>query len=106
MGRGGEKSIAAEVQPPAALIRRNSWSFGSIKGLVDLAQSTKDDLTTLRHLWFSNLAGSKKSKDHAARLEQFYGPQAASCELRGLPFFFAALLLLVLLVPTASFLCP
>ena len=73
MGRGGEKSVPAEVEP---LMRRNSWSFGGLKGLADL----KDDLTTLRHLWFSQLGS--KSKDHATRLEQFYGPQAAACEQR------------------------
>jgi hypothetical protein len=69
MGRGGEKLIT-EVQP-AGLVRRNSWSFGK---LTDL----KDDLSTLRHLWFSNLK-PKSGKDHAARLEAFYGPQAAAC---------------------------
>lgn len=57
--------------PEVSLVRRNSWSFG--KGLNDL----KDDLSTLRHLWFSQLS-KKKSADHATRLEQFYGPQAAA----------------------------
>lgn len=38
--------------------------------------SVKNDLTVLRHMWF----GSKKGDDHAARLESFYGPQAAACE--------------------------
>lgn len=64
--------------PEVSLVRRNSWSFG--KGLNDL----KDDLSTLRHLWFSQLS-KKKSADHATRLEQFYGPQAAACAWRGGP---------------------
>lgn len=36
----------------------------------------KDDLTVLRHIWFSKARGS----DHAARLESFYGGQAEACE--------------------------
>jgi len=56
---------------PAGLQR--SWSIP--KGISDL----KDDLSTLRHLWFSQLS-KKKAGDHAARLESFYGPQAAACE--------------------------
>jgi hypothetical protein len=52
---------------------QRSWSLG--KGISDL----KDDLSTLRHLWFSQLAKTKPN-DHAARLESFYGPQAAACE--------------------------
>eukprot|EP00195_Chlamydomonas_chlamydogama_P005703 CAMPEP_0202899678 /NCGR_PEP_ID=MMETSP1392-20130828/7850_1 /ASSEMBLY_ACC=CAM_ASM_000868 /TAXON_ID=225041 /ORGANISM="Chlamydomonas chlamydogama, Strain SAG 11-48b" /LENGTH=653 /DNA_ID=CAMNT_0049585927 /DNA_START=166 /DNA_END=2127 /DNA_ORIENTATION=- len=43
----------------------------SIDKLANLA-NVKDDLIVLRHMWF----GSKKGDDHAARLENFYGPQA------------------------------
>lgn len=73
MGRGGEKSLDESSIAAPGLLRRPS--FGSLTSLKGLA----DDLSTLRHLWFSQLQGSK-SKDHATRLEQFYGPQAAACE--------------------------
>ena len=73
MGRGGEKLSADGQRGMTSSLRRDSWSFNSLKGLTDL----RDDLSTLRHLWFSK-AGSARS--HAARLEAFYGPQAAACE--------------------------
>lgn len=73
MGRGGEKLSTDGQRGMATTLRRDSWSFNSLKSLSDL----KDDLSTLRHLWFSK-AGSARS--HAARLEAFYGPQAAACE--------------------------
>ncbi|KIY91955.1 hypothetical protein MNEG_16008, partial [Monoraphidium neglectum] len=73
MGRGGEKLSSEGQRGPAGSLRRDSWSFNSLKSLSDL----KDDLSTLRHLWFSK-AGS--ARNHAARLEAFYGPQAAACE--------------------------
>ncbi len=62
MGRGGDASFA----------QKRNFSFDKLKNL----SSVKDDLTVLRHMWF----GSKKGDDHAARLESFYGPQAAACE--------------------------
>lgn len=56
-----------------ALQRGNSWTaLERLKSLGDV----KDDLVVLRHLWFSKAKGA----DHAARLENFYGPQAAACE--------------------------
>ena len=69
MGRGGEKAPSEG----GLGLRRNSWSFNSIKGLQELST----DLSTLRHLWFSN-AGKKHGADHAKRLDAFYGPQAAA----------------------------
>lgn len=39
-------------------------------------KSLKQDLTVLRHMWFSKAKGD----DHAARLENFYGPQAKACK--------------------------
>jgi betaine lipid synthase len=44
--------------------------------LDNLRSNIRDDLTVLRHIWFSKARGS----DHAARLESFYGPQAEACE--------------------------
>eukprot|EP00879_Flechtneria_rotunda_P011867 GHRR01012396.1.p1 GENE.GHRR01012396.1~~GHRR01012396.1.p1 ORF type:complete len:672 (+),score=176.99 GHRR01012396.1:1113-3128(+) len=66
MGRGADGS--ALTAP--TLIRRNSWSLDRLKSLGDV----KDDILVLRHLWF----GRKSGADHAARLESFYGPQAAA----------------------------
>ncbi|KAI8469365.1 MAG: hypothetical protein J3K34DRAFT_282994 [Monoraphidium minutum] len=70
MGRGGEKLVDGQRGPVS--LRRDSWSFNSLKSLADL----KDDLSTLRHLWFSKAGSANRS--HAARLEAFYGPQAAA----------------------------
>ncbi len=47
--------------------------------LDELRKDLKDDLTVLRHMWFSKARGS----DHAARLESFYGPQAGACQWWG-----------------------
>lgn len=69
MGKGGDYTSVG-TQP--TLLRRNSWSFDRLKSLGDV----KDDILVLRHLWF----GKKSGSDHAARLESFYGPQAAACE--------------------------
>jgi betaine lipid synthase len=49
------------------------WSFDKLKNL----SSVKNDLVVLKHIWFSRARGD----DHAERLEHFYGPQAAACEL-------------------------
>lgn len=57
---------------PASYTKKN-FSLEKLK-----LSSMKDDLTVLRHMWF----GSKKGDDHAARLESFYGPQAAACKSR------------------------
>jgi hypothetical protein len=65
MGRGGEAAAGGHF-----LRRTPSFSLSDLQ----------DDLKTLKHLWFSTL-GSKPSGDHAARLESFYGPQAAACRL-------------------------
>lgn len=67
MGAGGDGTPLAP-----AFMRRNSWSLDRLKSLGDV----KDDLVVLRHLWFSKAKGD----DHAARLESFYGPQAAACK--------------------------
>ncbi|EFJ43864.1 hypothetical protein VOLCADRAFT_83033 [Volvox carteri f. nagariensis] len=49
---------------------KKNFSLDKLKNI----SSVKNDLTVLRHMWF----GSKKGDDHAARLESFYGPQAAA----------------------------
>jgi betaine lipid synthase len=67
MGKGGDYTSVG-TQP--TLLRRNSWSFDRLKSIGDV----KDDILVLRHLWF----GKKSGSDHAARLESFYGPQAAA----------------------------
>ena len=71
MGRGCDGT----VQAPALLQRSSSWSLDRLKSM----SSVKDDLLVLKHLWFSKASGA----DHAARLESFYGPQAAACECCG-----------------------
>jgi len=68
MGKGREAT-----NPPALpFLRRNSWSFDKLKSLEDV----RDDLMTLKNLWFSKANGT----DHAERLEAFYGAQAATCK--------------------------
>ena len=71
MGRGCDGTQAPPTQ--ALLTRSSSWSLDRLKSM----SSVKDDLLVLKHLWFSKASGA----DHAARLESFYGPQAAACEL-------------------------
>lgn len=76
MGRGGDNTVTQLPQDNVLIRRRSSsGSWGSFSNLKEL----RDDLTTLRHLWFSQL-GKKKANDHAARLESFYGPQATACK--------------------------
>mmetsp|Transcript_5717 Transcript_5717/g.9926 ORF Transcript_5717/g.9926 Transcript_5717/m.9926 type:complete len:352 (+) Transcript_5717:30-1085(+) len=68
MGAGGDGR-------PGRVLKPTLRSF-SIEGLSSLGREgvkgLKNDLTVLRHIWFSNAKGG----DHAARLENFYGPQA------------------------------
>ena len=71
--------MADAVPGTEGLLRRNSWSFGSLGSLAGGLVDLKDDLSTLRHLWFSQLS-KRRGNGHAERLEAFYGPQAASCE--------------------------
>lgn len=54
-------------------------NFSSFDKLTNLVPNVKDDLTVLRHLWFSK----SKGDDHAQRLESFYGPQAEACTCLG-----------------------
>jgi hypothetical protein len=73
MGKGADNSMGAG--PPLPFTRKYSFS-GSLEGLKQIGD-LKDDLLVLKHLWFSK-AG--KITDHKARLDSFYGPQAAACE--------------------------
>jgi betaine lipid synthase len=61
MGKGGEAS-ASGITQRKPLLKRASSSFNNLKS----------DLNVLRSIWLKPLAGT----DHAARLENFYGPQA------------------------------
>ena len=63
MGRGGDGRAAAT-------------STKKSMDLNKMASSFKDDMVVLKNIWF----GSKSGKDHAARLESFYGPQAQACK--------------------------
>ena len=62
MGRGGDGRASASAKKSMDINK--------------LASSFKDDMVVLKNIWF----GSKSGKDHAARLESFYGPQASACE--------------------------
>lgn len=44
---------------------------------LESLKGVQQDLTVLKSIWFKKASGS----DHAERLESFYGPQAAACEL-------------------------
>ncbi|GFH11752.1 uncharacterized protein HaLaN_07305, partial [Haematococcus lacustris] len=68
MGAGGDG------RPLKDAYKRKPRNF-SFDKLDKLQSSLRDDLTVLRHMWFSKAKGS----DHAARLENFYGPQAQAC---------------------------
>ncbi len=70
-GRGAGGKDARPVRDTSA--KKGQFSLDQI------SLKLKDDVTVLRHMWF----GSKKGDDHAQRLESFYGPQAAACELAG-----------------------
>lgn len=65
MGAGGDGRPAR-----ASLIKKN-LGFGELGSFANV----KEDLATLRHIWFSKAKG----EDNAARLESFYGPQAEAC---------------------------
>jgi betaine lipid synthase len=68
MGGGGDG------RPVQDSFFKRSFSIENMSKLGDM-QSLKDDLTVLKHIWFSKAKGD----DHAARLENFYGPQAKAC---------------------------
>jgi hypothetical protein len=88
MGRGGEAA-------PQTLIRRNSWSFSSLNDFAS-------DLKTLKTLWTSQLL-TKKSSDHAARLEAFYASQSQTCECVQDHFcFWGSLCLLTVFKPSRN----
>ncbi len=73
MGKGRDGSQTLGIGLGSRLLRASS--FESLTRLTQ-SSSIKDDLLVLRHIWFSR----QKGDDHAARLESFYGPQAAACE--------------------------
>lgn len=64
MGRGGDAGV---LHRKPSMLRRTASSFSNLK----------QDLSVLRSIWLKPLAG----KDHADRLENFYGPQASACTL-------------------------
>ena len=77
MGAGGRANLPDA--PPVGV--QNGKSIKARR-----ARSAKDDLKVLKSLWLSSTNG----KDHAERLEAFYGPQAEACALRHLILFPAA----------------
>ncbi|KAJ9529578.1 hypothetical protein QJQ45_013915 [Haematococcus lacustris] len=64
-------AAGGDGRPLKDAYKRKPRNF-SFDKLDKLQSSLRDDLTVLRHMWFSKAKGS----DHAARLENFYGPQA------------------------------
>lgn len=70
MGAGGDG------RPTDSVIAKARGSIG-----LPSMDTLKNDLTVLRHLWFSKASGG----DHASRLESFYGPQAEACECTPVP---------------------
>ncbi len=70
MGKGGEAQLGATIRPGLIQRIRSMDRMETLKGV-------KQDLTVLKSMWFKKASGS----DHAERLESFYGPQAAACEL-------------------------
>jgi hypothetical protein len=72
MGRGGDGRLVT--------LRRRVGSVSNLaKEVADILPGLKNDMTVLRHMWFSK-AWKSGSVDHASRLESFYGPQATACE--------------------------
>jgi len=69
-GGGGEAQLGATIRPGLIQRIRSMDRMETLKGV-------KQDLTVLKSMWFKKASGS----DHAERLESFYGPQAAACEL-------------------------
>ena len=68
MGKGGEGGQVPMKKD--GLLKRIS-SSGKLKRISSVA----DDLLVLKSIWFNKASGD----DHAERLENFYGPQAAAC---------------------------
>lgn len=66
MGGGGDN------RPARDSFFKNPLPIDKIKSISDV----KDDLIVLKSIWFNKAKGT----DHAARLENFYGPQAHACE--------------------------
>lgn len=62
MGRGGD--AGGVVKRQTGMLRRTASSFSNLK----------QDLSVLKSIWLKPLTGA----DHAARLENFYGPQAGA----------------------------
>jgi betaine lipid synthase len=78
MGAGGDGGPARDsVMAKGSSDSNGAGSIGSRIGLPSM-ETLKNDLTVLRHLWFSKASGG----DHASRLESFYGPQAEACEFQ------------------------
>jgi betaine lipid synthase len=68
---GGDAQYGAKRSRSGLIQRIRSMDrMESLKGM-------QQDLTVLKSIWFKKASGS----DHAERLESFYGPQAAACEL-------------------------
>lgn len=65
--------FSGDGRPAKDSVLKRSFSIDKLPAL----SKVKDDLTVLRHMWFSK----QKGGDHASRLENFYGPQAQACEL-------------------------
>ena len=70
MGKGGE---GRQVQGKKDGLLKRISSSGKLKRISSVA----DDLLVLKSIWFNKASGD----DHAERLENFYGPQAAACAL-------------------------
>ena len=69
MGAGGRGDLSSD--PPASgVVEQQNTTVRSKR-----RRSPKDDLLVLKSLWLSRANG----KDHAERLEAFYGPQAKAC---------------------------
>jgi betaine lipid synthase len=73
MGKGGE---GRQVQVKKDGLLKRISSSGKLKRISSVA----DDLLVLKSIWFNKASGD----DHAERLENFYGPQAAACALPSL----------------------
>lgn len=72
MGKGASDGSGDAARLRDSNMKKSSFALDKLK-----MSSVKDDLLVLKSIWFNKVKGD----DHAARLENFYKPQAAACEL-------------------------
>lgn len=75
-GNDGRSTVVADTRRDVDVDTRRKIPR-SKSSAHNLKEALQNDLTVLRHIWFTKAQGD----DHASRLESFYGPQAKACEL-------------------------